>query len=162
MGCSVLAVHSDGRTLVHMARLLEAAGYNVIAAHGFAEGRAALARRPAGLMTALQLGEFNGLQLVIDGRAVDPGLAAVVMDAGYEAGREVDTKSLQAAYIVEPIRPGAVLALLSQLISGVSLPPTAPLAALYRDRRVNGRRVVDTPGYTPERRRRERRHEIHA
>jgi DNA-binding NtrC family response regulator len=145
-----------------MARLLETGGYSVIAAHGFTEGRAALARRPAGLVTALQLGEYNGLQLVIAGRAVDPGLAAVVVDAGYEAGREVDAKSVRAAYIVEPVRPGAVLALLSQLIAGVTLPATAMLAALYRERRLSGRRRAATAWVSPDRRRRERRHEAQA
>jgi DNA-binding response OmpR family regulator len=154
----VLIVHPDGRSLGHLTGLLEAAGYGVIAAHGFSEGRAALGLAPSAVVTALQLGEFNGLHLVVAGRAGDPALAAVVIDAAYDAGREVDTVCVDAAYIVDPIRPGAVLALLSTLLARKPPDPLAgPLGVMYRERRGRERRVSPIANYIPERRQQERR-----
>jgi DNA-binding NtrC family response regulator len=156
---SVLAVHTDGRRLINLARMLEAAGYRVMAAHGFPEARAALGLRPDAVVTALQLGDFNGLHLVINGRALDPGLVAVVIDAGYDAGREADATSLDTAYLVEPVRPGPALALLSELIGastrGMSIRPSSQQ---YRERRVGDRRRCEVFNFVPERRRRDRRH----
>jgi DNA-binding response OmpR family regulator len=137
--------------------MLEAAGYGVIAAHSFMEGRAALGLSPAAVVTALQLGEFNGLHLVVAGRAADPGLVGVVLDTTYDAGREVDTLGAEAAYIVEPVRPGTVLALLSTLLARGKPPEMEPmLLGLSQERRQFDRRMIVMP-HVPERRRHQRR-----
>jgi DNA-binding NtrC family response regulator len=156
---SVLAVHTDGRRLINLARMLEAAGYRVVAAQNFPEARAALGLRPHAVVTALQLGDFNGLHLVINGRALDPALVGVVIDACYDAGREADASSLDTAYLVDPVRPGPALALLSALISASNEGKSVrPVPHYYRERRVIERRRRDVVGFVPDRRHRDRRH----
>ncbi len=156
---SVLAVHTDGRRLINLARMLEAAGYRVVAAHNFPEARAALGLRPSAVVTALQLGDFNGLHLVINGRALDPSLVAVVVDACYDAGREADASSLDTAYLVEPVRPGPALALLSALISASTDGDSVrPVPHYYRERRTTERRKHEAFDFVPDRRHRDRRH----
>src|SRR4051812_9071531 len=57
---------------------LTAAGFHVTVADGFAEARALLSGYQQSLLIAgMQLWDFNGLHLVLHGKAVRPGLAAV-------------------------------------------------------------------------------------
>jgi PleD family two-component response regulator len=150
---SVLLVHSNSATLVALSDMLQRAGYRVRRAPSFEEARLALAARPACLIAGVQLGIFNGLHLVLDGRSRDPHLAAVVVDVRRDNALRVDAQRLGAAYIVEPLEEGAFLSLVSQLIDG-ALP--GGTMELYRDRRHADRRVVVLQ-FEPERRRAERR-----
>jgi DNA-binding response OmpR family regulator len=150
---SVLLVHSNSATLVALSEMLQRGGYRVRRAPSFEEARIALAARPACLVAGVQLGIFNGLHLVLDGRSRDPHLAAVVLDVRRDIALRADAQRLGAAYIVEPVEEGAFLALVAQLINGVAPRDTTEL---YRDRRHTDRRVVVLQ-FEPERRRAERR-----
>jgi DNA-binding response OmpR family regulator len=150
---SVLLVHSDPAALTSVSDLLQRAGYRVRRAPSFEDARQALAARPACLVAAVQLGVFNGLHLVLDGRARDPRLAAIVVGSRRDEALRVDAQRLGAAYIVEPIEQGAFLALVAQLMAGA---PVTDVPALYRDRRVADRRVVVLQ-FDPERRQMDRR-----
>jgi FixJ family two-component response regulator len=150
---SVLLVHSNPQALVTLSELLQRAGYRVRRAPSFEEARIALAARPACLVAAVQLGIFNGLHLVLDGRSRDPHLAAVVLDVRRDIALQADAHRLGSAYIVEPVEEGKFLALVAQLMDGAT-----PCAAvnLYEDRRRAERRVV-VLAFDPERRRADRR-----
>src|SRR5205823_14082482 len=145
---SVLLVHSNSATLVALSEMLQRAGYRVRRAPSFEEARIALAARPACLVAAVQLGIFNGLHLVLDGRSRDPHLAAVVLDVRRDIALQADAHRLGSAYIVEPVEEGKFLALVAQLMDGAT-----PCAAvnLYEDRRRAERRVV-VLAFDPERR----------
>ena len=150
---SVLLVHSDPASLTSLADLLQRAGYRVRRAPSFEDARQALAARPACLIAAVQLGVFNGLHLVRDGRARDGRLAAIVLGARNDAALSADAQRLGAAFIVEPVEEGAFLALVSQLMAGA---PAKDVAALYKDRRRSERRVVVLQ-FDPDRRQTDRR-----
>jgi DNA-binding response OmpR family regulator len=150
---SVLLVHSNPQALVTLSEMLQRGGYRVRRAPSFEEARAALAARPACLVAAVQLGIFNGLHLVLDGRSRDPHLAAIVVDVRRDNALQVDAHRLGSAYIVEPVEEGKFLALVSQLIDGAT--PGGPVD-LYQDRRRAERRVVVLQ-FDPERRQADRR-----
>jgi FixJ family two-component response regulator len=150
---SVLLVHANPDSLVTLSQLLQRAGYRVRRAPSFEEARVALAARPACLVAAVQLGIFNGLHLVLDGRSRDPHLAAVVLDVRRDVALQADAQRLGAAYVVEPLEEGRFLALVAQLMNGATPRDTA---ALYRERRQTDRRVVILQ-FEPERRHAERR-----
>jgi DNA-binding response OmpR family regulator len=150
---SVLLVHSNPASLVTLSEMLQRAGYRVRRAPSFEEARIALAARPACLVAAVQLGIFNGLHLVLDGRSRDPHLAAVVLDVRRDVALQADAKRLGAAYVVEPVEQGALLALVAQLMDGAT--PSGTME-LYQDRRQADRRVVLLQ-FEPERRRADRR-----
>jgi CheY-like chemotaxis protein len=150
---SVLLVHPNPTSLVTLSEMLQRAGYRVRRAPSFEEARVALAARPACLVAAVQLGIFNGLHLVLDGRSRDPHLAAVVLDMRRDAALQADARRLGAAYVVEPVEQGAFLALVAQLMDGAM--PSGN-GELYRDRRSADRRIVVLQ-FEPERRRADRR-----
>jgi DNA-binding response OmpR family regulator len=150
---SVLLVHSNPSTLGSLASLLQQAGYRVRRAPSFEEARLALAARPACLISAVQLGIFNGLHLVLDGRSRDPHLAAVVLDVRKDVALRADAQRLGAAYVVEPVDRGAFLSLVAQLMAGAS---PARQEELYQDRRQGDRRIVVLQ-FEPERRSTDRR-----
>lgn len=136
---SVLLVHSDPASQTSLADLLQRAGYRVRRASSFEEARQALAARPACLIAAVQLGVFNGLHLVLDGRARDSRLAAIVLGTRKDAALSADAQRLGAAFIVEPVEQAPFLALVSQLMGGA---PVSDVGSLYKDRRRAERRVV--------------------
>jgi DNA-binding NtrC family response regulator len=133
--------------------MLQRGGYRVRRAPSFEEARIALAARPACLISAVQLGIFNGLHLVLDGRSRDPHLAAVVLDVRRDISLQTDAQRLGSAYIVEPVEECRFLALVAQLMDGAT---PGGAVDLYQDRRRAERRLVVLP-FEPERRRAERR-----
>jgi PleD family two-component response regulator len=150
---SVLLVHSNPASLGTLSEMLQRAGYRVRRAPSFEEARVALAARPACLVAAVQLGIFNGLHLVLDGRSRDPHLAAVVLDVRRDIALQADAKRLGATYVVEPVEQGAFLALVTQLMDGATPSGTTDL---YQDRRRTERRAVVLQ-FEPERRQADRR-----
>lgn len=150
---SILLVHSNPEALVRLSEMLQRGGYRVRRAPSFEEARAALAARPACLVAAVQLGVFNGLHLVVDGRATDAHLAAVVVDVRRDVALQADAHRLGAAYLAEPVEEAKFLSLVSQLIDGAK--PGGPVD-LYQDRRRAERRVVVLK-FDPERRQADRR-----
>jgi PleD family two-component response regulator len=150
---SVLLVHSNPQALVTLSEMLQRGGYRVRRAPSFEEARVALAARPACLVAAVQLGIFNGLHLVLDGRSRDSHLAAVVLDVRRDIALQADAHRLGAAYVVEPLEEARFLALVSQLMEGAR--PGGPVD-LYQDRRRAERRRVVLQ-FDPERRHADRR-----
>jgi PleD family two-component response regulator len=150
---SVLLVHSNPQALVMLSEMLQRGGYRVRRAPSFEEARAALAARPACLVAAVQLGIFNGLHLVLDGRSRDSHLAAVVLDVRRDVALQADAHRLGSAYVVEPVEEGKFLALVSQLMNGAT---AGGPVDLYRDRRRAERRVTVLQ-FDQERRQAERR-----
>src|SRR5687768_6542185 len=58
---------------------LSAAGFHVTVAESFAEAKALLVtRHPSLLLTEIQLGDYNGLHLVMHAKALQPEVASVV------------------------------------------------------------------------------------
>jgi two-component system response regulator HydG len=112
---SILVVEDDGPTRRGLQALLTAAGYDVIAVHGYPEGRQALrAGRYDLLLTDLRLREFNGLHLVL---MTPPAIPAIVLTGFPDPVIEREARRLGATFIVKPIAPDRLLALIAQRLA---------------------------------------------
>jgi two-component system OmpR family response regulator len=83
-----------------LTRLLEDAGYRVIAAGSVEEAKKALAGGgPELIITDVRMGAFNGLQLV----AMNPTIPAIVMTGHDDPVIEADARQLGADFILKPL-----------------------------------------------------------
>jgi DNA-binding response OmpR family regulator len=115
---SVLVVDVDAQTLAETSGVLADAGYLVIQSSSFADARQRLAlTKPDVLMTAVRLGGFNGLHLVISCRATLPGTVAILTHAVHDAALQADASEHQAVYLVKPIDWSLCLDVLSSLLA---------------------------------------------
>jgi DNA-binding response OmpR family regulator len=101
---SLLLVDDDRPLLRALARYLGDHGYDVVACDSFEAGKQAiLETRPDVLVTDIRLGAFNGLQLAMLGRDVNPQ-ARIVVFSGYEDPvLQEDTRRIGASYLVKPV-----------------------------------------------------------
>lgn len=110
----ILVVEDDRDTLDSWVELLRRAGYRVVAAPSFEEGRTALATLPDMLITDIRLGAYNGLQLVVRARLASPALPVLVMTAFHDEVLREETERLGAVYLQKPIDPARVLAAIAE------------------------------------------------
>src|SRR5919204_3282780 len=95
----ILIVEDDRDTLAGLMALLRSVGYCVMGAEAFEEGRRALEKKPALLITDVRLGAFNGLQLLIRARAEAPDLAAIVLTGYSDVVVRSEVERLGALYV---------------------------------------------------------------
>src|SRR4051794_23347766 len=120
MALKVLIVEDDDASRTGLVQLLEQAGYEVISAATFDEGRRLLeTENPDLLITDLRLEDFNGFQLIITRR---PPLPAIVITGYADPVLENEAKRLGADYLVKPFLPSVLLRLVKKKIG--SLPAT--------------------------------------
>lgn len=115
MRARVLIVDDDEVYLDAMKELLEEAGYEVLLASSFEEGRLRLRdRAPDLLIIDVRLGAFNGLQLISTGQVRIPAIVVTGFD---DTVLRADADGFGASYLVKPIKPAALLALIQQKLS---------------------------------------------
>jgi two-component system response regulator AtoC len=118
MRARVLIVDDDEVYLDGMKELLEEAGYEVFLATSFEEGRQKLRdRSPDLLIIDVRLGAFNGLQLISTGQLHIPTIVVTGFD---DTVLRADAGGFGASYVVKPIKPSALLALIQQKLSNDS------------------------------------------
>lgn len=106
----VLIVDDEAGTRHGLAEFLETAGYQTVTADGFEVAQYLLrALRPDVLITDVRLGEYNGLQLLISA----PSVPAIVISGFDDPVLRLDAEQMGATYLTKPVRPAAVLELLS-------------------------------------------------
>jgi DNA-binding response OmpR family regulator len=102
-----------------MVDVLTAGRYRMLTAPGF--GRALQLMdtvRPDLLITVVRLGKFNGLHLVVLGRASNPRMAALVMDERRDEGLEREAILAGAtAYLRKPVGSGELLARVAEALA---------------------------------------------
>jgi DNA-binding response OmpR family regulator len=114
----IMIVATEGEGLIAVANLLRRAGYDVVTAFGFKEATALLAAgSPDLLVSAIRLGGYNGLHLVLRSRVRHPGLRAILLDRSYDRVMESEAKRYGAQYLVEPIDGEALLAQIALALS---------------------------------------------
>jgi DNA-binding response OmpR family regulator len=104
------------------ASALSATGFQIIATDVFAVARDWLStKRPTIIITALKLGEYNGLQLVLRARLAErPVPALVTADSPYQ-GLYQEAQEAGATYVVTPVdNPELVAAVMRTLFRGDS------------------------------------------
>jgi DNA-binding NtrC family response regulator len=103
---------------------LTAAGYDVNAVRGYPEGRQALrAGRYDLLLTDLRLREFSGLQLVL---MTPPAIPVIVLTGFPDPVIEREAHRLGATFVVKPIAPDRLLALIAERLAQLQAASSAP------------------------------------
>ena len=101
MAKKVLLVEDDDANRALLARLIRNAGYDVVSARTFQEGRLLLrSEHPDLLITDVRLGAFNGLQLIVGAAEKTP---TIVLTAFADAVIEAETRKAGARYLVKPV-----------------------------------------------------------
>lgn len=155
---SALVVGLNAPERARAAQALSSAGFAVTTIDGFEGARAHLEEhRPAVLLTAVKLGGFNGLHLVLQARASDPSVAALVTIDEPDPVLEAEAARLGATFIVLPITDRELLAAVLRT-SFRDRKDQSPLRPPF-ERRLLHRRVA-LVAYTPERRRHDRRRDL--
>ncbi len=103
---TVLVVDGIPSTRTTTVGELSRAGYVCASAGSFRDAEARLAERsPDLLITAVRLGAFNGLQLVLQRFLRDPSRRAIVTDIVHDPVLEREARRAGAVYTVTPVSP---------------------------------------------------------
>jgi DNA-binding response OmpR family regulator len=115
MRARILIVDDDQVYLAGMKELLEDAGYEVFLAGSFEDGKDVLRdRTPDLLIVDVRLGAFNGLQLLSTGQVHIPAIVVTGFD---DTVLRADANVFGASYLVKPISPAALLALIDRKLA---------------------------------------------
>jgi DNA-binding NtrC family response regulator len=151
----VLVVEPVIEVRLQAASTLAAAGFHVTTAQSFSQAKALLrSRDPALVMTAVRLGDYNGLHLVLRAKAINPHIAAVVTSRAADAVLRSDAEAMGATFVVTPVSSGDFVAATLRTIFRGDTPSAAirpPFERRQQQRRTTGEAFV------PDRRRGDRR-----
>src|SRR6202163_4826321 len=107
----ILIVDDHDATRRGLHEFLAKAGYVVLSASTFVEGKRLLHEQAPDLLIAdVRLGDFNGLQLV----AGDPALPSIMVTGFPDPVLEAEALRLGAHYLTKPVAPNKLLALLEE------------------------------------------------
>ena len=124
----ILIVDDDDATRRGLVALMTGAGYIAIAASSLHEATEALDREgPDLVITDIRLQGYNGLQLLAMGNRPIP---AIVVTGYPDRSIEADARKMGAEYLVKPIAPASLLAMVQQ-----KLEASAPNALFSATRR---------------------------
>jgi DNA-binding response OmpR family regulator len=113
-GSKILIVEDHDATREGLTALLEGAGYLVLSAGAFAEGRQLLAEQTPDLLIAdVRLGRYNGLQLVATAPLAIP---SIIVTGFPDPALEAEALRFGARYVVKPVVAGEFLALVDATI----------------------------------------------
>src|SRR4051812_49214009 len=99
-------------------QLLEIAGYRVVVAGSFAEGRFALTEdAPDLLISDVRLGEYNGIQLVATTTRVIP---AIIITGFPDPVLEAEARRLGAEFLIKPVESATLLALIKRKLQPIA------------------------------------------
>lgn len=155
---TALVVDTTAAIALPTADVLARCALVVTVADSFARAKERLAEcPPALLVTELRLREYNGLHLVLRGKARRPSMAAVVMSEIDDTVLQSDTEALGATFVVRPIdtKHFTAAALRTLLRPSVELEPIRPPF----ERRLQQTRILQRP-VECERRHAERRRDL--
>ena len=100
----ILIVEDDLATRMGLQELLGSAGFDVASAADFLEGRRLLERdEPQLLIVDLRLAGYNGLQLLMRGRMMNPDLQAVVVTGYADQIVQREAVHLRAEHLEKPV-----------------------------------------------------------
>jgi two-component system response regulator HydG len=121
-GKQILVVDDDRAVLALVRQWLTAAGYTVVACDAFATAKQCLSdAAPNVLVTDVRLGAFNGLQLVILAKELDPRTMAVVMSAFDDPSLRREAMHCGAAYLPKPFSRQQMLTAVQAAVHGATV-----------------------------------------
>ena len=114
---TVLVVEADPSDLASTVNLLESAGYKTVTASSFEQATSTLrTAHPDLIVTAMRLGAYNGLHLVLRGRVTDPQLPAIVTTHFPDPVLADETRRMEAVHLLRPLDSTGFLAEVSRLL----------------------------------------------
>jgi DNA-binding NtrC family response regulator len=121
MARSVLVVTHDEVGCGAIVKALSGAGYQASGASTFEDARGSLTRHSPDLVIADErLGAYNGLHLILFGRAKRPEMAGIVTTSAKDDYLESVAKSLRAQYVVKPLDPTEWITLTARMLDSRS------------------------------------------
>lgn len=99
----VLVVEDDRTTLSGWVELLGLAGYHVTGVSSYEQALDELAQMPDLLITDVRLGVYNGLQLIMRGRMMNPELRAIVVTGYADQVVFREAVHLHAEHVEKPV-----------------------------------------------------------
>ena len=106
MAARIFVVSADDSQRSRLIDVLSGAGYRASGAASFAEAKQVLGSSSADLVIAEErLGAFNGLHVIVLGRAYRPDLKAIVITAQRYEALETDARRLNVDCVVESADP---------------------------------------------------------
>src|ERR1700680_5124486 len=122
----ILLVEPDSRSSAATERLLSDAGYLTVSVRTFDDATRQLAvDGPDLLVTAVRLGAFNGLHLVLRGRGDYPSLPMIVTGEEEDPLLADEVTRYGARFVPKSLEPERFLRIVSELLAGWS--PQGPL-----------------------------------
>ena len=114
---SALVVNPTLSEALSTVELLTAQGFEVTVAETFAKAKDRLtARPPALLVTEIRLGEYNGLHLVLRGKAQRSSMAALVVSGVTDPVLQTEAEAMGATFLVKPFTNTELLAAVSRTL----------------------------------------------
>lgn len=127
MPARILVVDDDEGYLVGIGELLGLCGYEPLLARTFEEGQRLLRDEAPDLLIAdVRLGPFNGLQLLAMGQVRIP---TIVVSGFDDPVLHADARGFGADYLVKPVQPAALLALVDRKLALRTMPVVEPSTA---------------------------------
>lgn len=114
----ILLVETDIALAMRLTAALGQAGFAVVRAEGFEDALTRLRQaRFELLITAVRLGPYNGLHLILRARGEQPRLPAVITSSAHDPLVEADAESMGAEYLPSPATdPAALLEVIALLL----------------------------------------------
>jgi DNA-binding NtrC family response regulator len=120
MPSKIVVVTADDKRRSVLLETLNDAGYVATGASTFEEAKELVERRSPDLLIADErLGPFNGLHVIVVGRAQHPRMKAIVTSSVRDEALENEAKRLNVACLVQPARPADWLASISRTLEVV-------------------------------------------
>ena len=136
-------------------------GFHITVAESFLEARTLIDKHPPSLLiTDLRLQEYNGLHLVLRGKAARPDMAAVVLSTTSDIVLEAEAARMRATFLLKPTSKREFLAAVYRTLFR-SPDDAVPVRAPFERRIVDRRRRLSA-AVRSERRLRERRRDLRA
>ena len=118
MSYRILLVEPDPVVGVHLTAALQHSGFDVLYVRGFEDALKLVREKTnALLITAVRLGPYNGLHLIMRARGEQPRLPAIITSPAPDPLFEADAASLDVAYLARPgSDPVQLLEVVSRLL----------------------------------------------
>lgn len=140
----ILIVEDDEASRRGLRQLLTNAGYTVLSASTFAEGRQAAAEDAPDLLIAdVRLGEFNGLHLVA---AAPRALPSIIVSGFPDPVLEAEALRLGAHYLTKPIEPRTLLTLIEEKLLSAARGRAAGSTRRWDRKQISGKVFASVEG----------------